>query len=272
MHVACYGYRWYDPLTGRWPSRDPIEEDGGLNVYGFVGNDVFGYVDYLGLSSIVTDQRNGVTYWIPSNCCCEKPRAWRSSNVVSPKSLTTDGETAESPYHSADVYPTDGPYKRGFGPNDILKTNDDRGRWLHGGGGDDNDDNQGWVPTAGCTRLQNGSIQELVDIVKNHKKNASKDDKKVSYDRGYYPSGEVPSDYSTCLATYYSNRCRDRRKDTSVPMATPVEVYDSSNINYRRDKGILNRRSRDRLAPDSAEWAGSPHNPEPPKPPKAKKK
>ena len=29
MHVACYGYRWYDPLTGRWPSRDPVDEDGG---------------------------------------------------------------------------------------------------------------------------------------------------------------------------------------------------------------------------------------------------
>jgi Type VI secretion system (T6SS), amidase effector protein 4 len=23
-HVAYYGYRYYDPLTGRWPSRDPI--------------------------------------------------------------------------------------------------------------------------------------------------------------------------------------------------------------------------------------------------------
>lgn len=34
-----YGYRWYDPLTGRWPSRDPIEEGGGVNLYGFVGND-----------------------------------------------------------------------------------------------------------------------------------------------------------------------------------------------------------------------------------------
>ena len=36
--VADYGYRYYDPLTGRWPSRDPIGEDGGLNLYGFVGN------------------------------------------------------------------------------------------------------------------------------------------------------------------------------------------------------------------------------------------
>jgi hypothetical protein len=26
-HVADYGYRYYDPLTGRWPSRDPIAEE-----------------------------------------------------------------------------------------------------------------------------------------------------------------------------------------------------------------------------------------------------
>ena len=28
-----HGYRYYDPMTGRWPSRDPIEEDGGVNLY-----------------------------------------------------------------------------------------------------------------------------------------------------------------------------------------------------------------------------------------------
>jgi uncharacterized protein RhaS with RHS repeats len=47
--VAYYGYRYYDPVTGRWPSRDPIEEDGGLNLYGFVGNDGANWVDALGL-------------------------------------------------------------------------------------------------------------------------------------------------------------------------------------------------------------------------------
>jgi integrase/recombinase XerD len=49
MHVACYGYRYMDPLTGRWPSRDPIGERGGLNLYGFVGNDGVNQVDVLGL-------------------------------------------------------------------------------------------------------------------------------------------------------------------------------------------------------------------------------
>jgi RHS repeat-associated protein len=44
-----YGYRYYDPVTGRWPSRDPIGENGGLNLYAFVGNDPIGDVDVLGL-------------------------------------------------------------------------------------------------------------------------------------------------------------------------------------------------------------------------------
>jgi RHS repeat-associated protein len=44
-----YGYRYYDPVTGRWPSRDPIEEEGGVNLYAFVGNDVLNEIDVFGL-------------------------------------------------------------------------------------------------------------------------------------------------------------------------------------------------------------------------------
>jgi RHS repeat-associated protein len=47
-HVADYGYRYMDPLTGRWPSRDPIGEKGGMNLYGFVGNDGLDKWDFLG--------------------------------------------------------------------------------------------------------------------------------------------------------------------------------------------------------------------------------
>ena len=46
--MAVYGYRYYDPVTGRWPSRDPIEEEGGVNLYGFVGNDGIQFVDVAG--------------------------------------------------------------------------------------------------------------------------------------------------------------------------------------------------------------------------------
>ncbi|MCF6313847.1 MAG: RHS repeat-associated core domain-containing protein [Verrucomicrobiales bacterium] len=45
-----FGYRWYDSITGRWPSRDPIGEAGGYNLFGFVRNDGVNRVDYLGLS------------------------------------------------------------------------------------------------------------------------------------------------------------------------------------------------------------------------------
>jgi len=40
-----------DPVTGRWPTRDPIGERGGVNLYGFVGNGGVNAWDYLGLMS-----------------------------------------------------------------------------------------------------------------------------------------------------------------------------------------------------------------------------
>lgn len=43
-----YGYRWYDAVMGRWINRDPIEENGGLNLYGFVGNNGADLIDILG--------------------------------------------------------------------------------------------------------------------------------------------------------------------------------------------------------------------------------
>ncbi|MCH7229097.1 RHS repeat-associated core domain-containing protein [Haloferula sp. A504] len=47
-----YGYRWYDPVTGRWPSRDPIGERGGFNLYRFTGNSGISKFDLLGLMVI----------------------------------------------------------------------------------------------------------------------------------------------------------------------------------------------------------------------------
>ena len=43
-----YGYRWFDPATGRWPSRDPIEEAGGINLYGLVDKGPPNHFDLLG--------------------------------------------------------------------------------------------------------------------------------------------------------------------------------------------------------------------------------
>lgn len=53
--VFYYKYRHYSPELGRWPSRDPIEEDGGVNLYALVGNDPVGRWDLLGLSGSIMD-------------------------------------------------------------------------------------------------------------------------------------------------------------------------------------------------------------------------
>jgi len=44
-----YGFRWYEPETQRWFTRDPLGEWDGLNLYGFVGIDLVNGVDTYGL-------------------------------------------------------------------------------------------------------------------------------------------------------------------------------------------------------------------------------
>ncbi len=53
--LVYYGHRFYDPSVGRWLSRDPIQEEGGLNLYGFVYNNPLGYYDYLGREGYWSD-------------------------------------------------------------------------------------------------------------------------------------------------------------------------------------------------------------------------
>jgi len=48
-----FGYRYYSPELGRWMTRDPLQESGGVNVYGFVGNDPVNQVDALGLVGVI---------------------------------------------------------------------------------------------------------------------------------------------------------------------------------------------------------------------------
>jgi RHS repeat-associated protein len=70
MQVVYYGYRWYDPVTGRWPSRDPIGERGSVNLYGFIGNEGVYQLDFLGLTTVdynIYDLTGGGVYDPESN-------------------------------------------------------------------------------------------------------------------------------------------------------------------------------------------------------------
>ena len=48
--LVYYGYRFYSPNLARWLSRDPLEEQGGLNLYAFCGNDALDRFDPHGLA------------------------------------------------------------------------------------------------------------------------------------------------------------------------------------------------------------------------------
>ncbi len=47
--LVYYGRRYYNADTGRFINRDPIEQEGGLNLYAFVSNNAINLWDYLGM-------------------------------------------------------------------------------------------------------------------------------------------------------------------------------------------------------------------------------
>lgn len=55
LSLAREAQAFYNPSTGRWLSRDPIEEKGGKSLYGFVGNNSVIHIDTLGLAFYAID-------------------------------------------------------------------------------------------------------------------------------------------------------------------------------------------------------------------------
>ena len=54
-----YGYRYYDVDLGRWVNRDPIEEEGGMNLYILLGNSAIDWFDVIGLWKWKNGKRQG---------------------------------------------------------------------------------------------------------------------------------------------------------------------------------------------------------------------
>jgi len=63
--VACFGAApdasaFYNPNSGRWLNRDPLQEEGGLNLYAYVDNEPVNAFDSDGLRKIrVVDKETG---------------------------------------------------------------------------------------------------------------------------------------------------------------------------------------------------------------------
>ncbi len=71
LNLVYYNYRHYVPSLGRWLSRDPIEEQGGLNLYCFCGNNPIKKWDELGFA-FRDEDLSGRADPIFQKCCGNK--------------------------------------------------------------------------------------------------------------------------------------------------------------------------------------------------------
>ena len=56
LALVYYNYRYYHPANGRWINRDPIAEEGGINIYNFLCNNIISQFDRLGLEAECSEQ------------------------------------------------------------------------------------------------------------------------------------------------------------------------------------------------------------------------
>lgn len=90
--LIYYGHRYYNPSLGRWISRDPLEEHGALNLYGFVGNDAMSLIDVLGMGEYAegsappppSNSLDPTTWnsWTGSQLPSEIEQIWRRANLT----------------------------------------------------------------------------------------------------------------------------------------------------------------------------------------------
>lgn len=88
--LLYYGYRSYDPSTGRWLAKDPAGEmDGGLNLYAYTQNNALDFIDLLGLQQARFENVVGDGKWTSSG-------KWSAPDGYGSGSSSTDGKTQSS--------------------------------------------------------------------------------------------------------------------------------------------------------------------------------
>ena len=64
LDLIYYNYRSMNPTDGRWINRDPIDKQGGANLYAFSGNAVINKLDLLGLKPALMDDYDNATKFL----------------------------------------------------------------------------------------------------------------------------------------------------------------------------------------------------------------
>ncbi len=91
-----YGFRFYEPNVQRWLNRDPIEEKGGINLFGFTFGDPINAVDLLG--------------WKPGDCYATLEDAARAAlQDINSESIKKEKEHAGHIYQTEDGFTYDAP-------------------------------------------------------------------------------------------------------------------------------------------------------------------
>jgi hypothetical protein len=115
----------YDPTIGRFINRDPIEEEGGANLYGFVENDGVDKTDFLGLDTVarpVEVMDNGRVRDQSGKTCCRdetvQVKVWQIK--VATKDHPAGHVFIELPNGDAfGQYPAETGFKKIKGPGEI---------------------------------------------------------------------------------------------------------------------------------------------------------
>ena len=88
--MVYYNYRHYYPLVGRWVSRDPIQENGGVGLYGMCANNLVDKIDFEGLSRMISGHRRpmpqGSNKWSYYKTAREIMRLMEKLNALTDKS------------------------------------------------------------------------------------------------------------------------------------------------------------------------------------------
>lgn len=111
--LVYYGYRYYDPQSGRWLGRDALAEEGGVNLTAFNSNDPINKVDAQGLYEI--DVHYYLTYYLAymNECFTAK-----EARAIAEGDQGTDEELTTTP-----------------GPGWVTQSWDPTAQWLNSPGG-----------------------------------------------------------------------------------------------------------------------------------------
>ena len=184
--TVYYNYRHYEPVTGRWMRRDPIEEAEDPNIYVFCVNSVSKYVDLLGLKK---------------DCCCKlclysaTPKKTFKDNkpiVVGPGTVFGHTWATKENCNSPDDQIVRNGKEYSFGPVEHIALNLERFKdgKLKGGAYDTSDYTpEKFIVVKKCWKLGQRECDKLKNDIKGKKK---------------YPKYFTPDVYCTTTATKFA--------------------------------------------------------------------